>query len=159
MRINMISLSAILLSVILISGCGETVKMAKLVPAEKAGWTLAFHDDFERDKIGNDWKVVEGNWAMKEGSLRGGGTLVSAKKFMTPGKTTYLRMEFEGATDIKPFLSFKDGPDFKVVISDMSSFLHVGNEAKKPFEDSYFFQFGGFNNKRNHIKTQSCNRK
>jgi len=69
----------------------------KLEPPEEAGWELIFEDDFAREELGPNWKVIEGNWSVQDGHLRGSGTLVSARGF--PG---FQRLEFEAVTDVRP---------------------------------------------------------
>ena len=128
---------------------------AKLVPAEEAGWELAFSDDFERDELGRNWEVVDGKWGLQEGCLRGSGALLSARGFPGGGALAFLRMEFEAATDVKALALTKKGPQLKPRISDLSSYIHAQafkEGGKQPFETGCFFQFGGFWNKKNQVR-------
>ena len=118
--------------------------------AEKAGWTLVFSDDFKRTELGKDWVVVDGNWKVENGCLRGSGTLMSALGFPSDYPPGFLRMEFEAISAVKPIIFFKDKPTPKVGLSDLSAFIHVGTN-KNPLGKGYFFQFGGQMNTRNKI--------
>ena len=113
--------------------------------AEKAGWTLVFSDDFKRAELGKDWEVVDGNWKMEDGGLRGSGELISAHGFPSDYPPGFLRLEFEAVSDVKPIIFFKDQPKPKVGLSDLSSFIHAQplEKNKNPFSKGYFFQFGG----------------
>ena len=82
--------------------------------AEEAGWELVFSDDFDRDELGNDWKVVGGKWEVKDGALHGGGVLISTRIFSGAGAPAYQRMEFDASVDMT-----------KGRISDMSPMLHI----------------------------------
>ncbi len=35
------------------------------------GWKVVFADDFDRDKLGERWKVVGGDWSIDDGALKG----------------------------------------------------------------------------------------
>jgi len=121
--------------------------------AEDAGWTLIFSDDFDREELGTDWVAVDGDWTIKDNSLRGSGTLLSAKGF--PGDSTqgFLRLEFEATTDVKPIIFFPDRPPPEVSVGDISSILNAQPpDAGAPIETGYFFQFGGNLNTRNQIQ-------
>ena len=121
--------------------------------AEKAGWTLVFSDDFKRAELGKDWEVVDGNWKMEDGGLRGSGELISAHGFPSDYPPGFLRMEFEAVSAVKPIIFFKDKPTPKVGLSDLSAFIHAQplEKNKNPFSKGYFFQFGGQMNTRNKI--------
>jgi len=110
---------------------GERVDFRK---AEEAGWELVFSDDFDRDELGKDWKVVGGKWEVKDGALHGGGVLVSTRTFPGDRATAYQRMEFDASVDMT-----------KGRISDLSSVLHIkdATSESEALESGYFFQFGG----------------
>jgi hypothetical protein len=129
-------------------------KTIKPAPAEQAGWKLAFSDDFDRNELGEDWLVVDGKWTVEHSCLRGSGTLISARGFPKDSPPGFQRLEFEAATDVQPIIFFKDKPKPKVVVSDLSSFIHArpAEKAKSPLETGYFFQFGGMNNTRNQLR-------
>jgi len=115
----------------------------KMVSAEESGWELAFTDDFSRDKPGPEWRVVDGDWSLKEGLLTGSGMIQLARAF--PG---FQRLEFK-AEAIEPV------PGAEVdYISDLSSVIHAQPEGK-PLSTGYFFQFGGQANTKNAILRKS----
>jgi len=121
--------------------------------AEQTGWTLAFSDDFKRNELGKDWVIVEGDWKVTDGCLRGSGILLSAQGF--PQKDAgFQRLEFEAVTDVQPIIFFPDKPKPKVVVGDISSFIHAG--PGDPFKTGYFFQFGGVHNTVNKIQRQGA---
>lgn len=127
---------------------------ADLVPAEEAGWTLVFSDDFDRDEIGDAWEIVSGSWEIEEGSLRGSGTLITASSLAQDDAEGYFRLEFEAATDVQPFILLPGAPPPEVTVSDISSFIHAKDPEEtdmNAFASGYFFQFGGFHNTRNRI--------
>jgi len=120
----------------------------KRTPPEEAGWELIFEDDFAREELGPNWKVIEGNWSVQEGHLRGSGTLVSARGF--PG---FQRLEFEAVTDVRPVALLGAAAEAVVSVSDISSFIQARLEENvSPTRPGYFFQFGGFMNTRNRLR-------
>jgi len=147
-RIRYIVSFGILISIFVFNGCSSVKK------AEDTGWKLVFSDNFKRDKLGKNWKVINGNWIVKDGYLRGNGTLICIKEFFKKDQDGCIRLEFEAASDVQPFLFFKNRPKFKVVLSDMSSFIHALplEKNKNPINSGYFFQFGGYNNQKNQIR-------
>lgn len=144
-----------MLCLLSITGClSKPAQTTKLIPAEKAGWKLAFSDNFNRNELGGNWKVINGDWKITDGTLCGNGTLISTKEFLAGNKPGYQRLEFEAASDAQPFLFFKNKPKFKVIVSDISSFIHAKSPktAETPMNTGYFFQFGGRNNQINQLK-------
>jgi hypothetical protein len=127
---------------------------ASTPPAEQAGWTLAFRDDFNRSELGENWKVLDGQWIVKDGWLRGTGTLIAAHGFPEDNSPAFQRLEFDAVTDVQPIIFFKNKPKPRVVVGDLSSFLQVrvGDSGKFPWTSGYFFQFGGQNNEVNRIQ-------
>ncbi|MCA1808010.1 MAG: DUF4838 domain-containing protein [Kiritimatiellia bacterium] len=122
---------------------------ATLEAAEQAGWDLVFHDDFERDELGDDWQVVEGVWTVSDGALRGAGTLASARGFPADGAPAYLRMEYEAHTDVQP-----SAEGVPVAVSDLSAVLQgKTDDPDQPdfLKTGYFFQFGWKMNRRTRI--------
>ena len=149
-------------------GCGSTgpdianASPAVMAPgpaaAEEAGWTLAFRDAFERNELGKDWTVAEGKWTVENGCLRGSGILLTAKGHPPAAAVGFQRLEFDAVTDVRPIIFFPNKPKPKVVVSDMSCFVHAAppREGTTPLTTGYFFQFGGFNNKRNQIRKEGA---
>ncbi|MFA7158698.1 MAG: hypothetical protein WC299_05290 [Kiritimatiellia bacterium] len=146
----------------LLSGAGglaEDAKKTEAAPAagdaEKSGWKLLFSDDFKRNELGKDWVAVDGEWKVENGYMRGSGTLISAKGIPADYPPGYQRLEFEAATDVQPIIFFKDKPKPKVMVGDLSSFIHAQppDKAKKsPLQTGYFFQFGGLHNTLNQLQ-------
>ena len=129
-------------------------RSAKLVPAEKAGWRLAFSDDFEQNELEDGWKCLEGEWTIEDGCVRGSGTLISTRGFSGAGSPGFQRMEFEVSTDVKPLAFLKKATDSSAPVSDLSSFIHakLDGEEPNPLGTGYFFQFGGFWNTKNQLR-------
>lgn len=119
----------------------ETSRVA-LQQASAGDWQLAFIDDFERPELGPDWQVLDGEWRIEEGALRGHGVLISERLFPADGAPAYQRLEFDAAIDMT-----KDSA------SDLSSLLHLPavDSATEALGAGYFFQFGGEHNKRHQI--------
>ena len=128
-------------------------KTVRLQSAEEAGWELVFSDEFDRKELGGDWTVLEGNWTVEDGALRGSGTLVSSRDFPGGNAVGYLRMEFDAVTDVGA-AGFLGKGAAAPRVSDMSAVLHgkLVEEATDFLESGYFFQFGGKWNKTNQIR-------
>ena len=108
----------------------------KLRDARSAGWHLVFQDDFDRKKLGDKWKVIDGKWSLADGTLTGSGALISARGFPADNAAGFQRLEFEAVTTL-PATS---------KVSDLSSFIHCEHTAddREPWKSGgYFFQFGG----------------
>jgi len=127
---------------------------AAVVPAQDAGWTLVFRDDFERHDLGENWRVVDGQWIVKDGHLRGSGILISARGIPADGPPGFQRLEFDAVTDVQPIIFFKNKPKPRVVVGDLSSFIQAQAPEKNenPLATGYFFQFGGMNNTVNQVQ-------
>lgn len=127
-----------------------------LRPAKEAGWELVFEDDFDRDEIGDDWIIADGSWEMKEGTLRGSGSIISAKGFPEGDAVGFQRIEFEAVTDVEALILLPGGPPPRLTVSDISPFIHAAphQEGQSAWQTGYFFQFGGFNNTVNQIRRQ-----
>jgi len=72
-------------------------QVEKATPESTRKWDLAFSDDFERDQLGDDWKVLVGEWRTEGGKLVSTGShaeIVITRKF--PGCQ---RLEFEAMTN------------------------------------------------------------
>jgi len=136
------------------SGRKTSRKTVRLQNADEAGWELVFSDEFDRNNLGDGWTVLEGNWTVEDGALRGSGTLVSSRGFPGGNAVGYLRMEFEAVTDVRSIDFLGKGATAGTRISDLSSILHgkLGEEAPDFLESGYFFQFGGKWNKTNQIR-------
>jgi len=111
--------------------------------AAKDGWRLAFSDDFRRDQLSNDWRVIDGKWSVADGRLAGQGTLVLNRAF--PG---FQRLEFEAATDAGVLKLF--GEEKPADVSDLSAFIQARPDDK-PADSGYFFQFGAQWNTRHKL--------
>ncbi len=148
-----------LLTLCFLTGFASTKAVAERVAdpqpseAEAAGWTLFFEDTFDRETLGEDWKVLDGDWKLVDGALLGSGTLISANGI--PGKDPpgFLRMEFEAISAVRPIIFFPNKPKPKVSLGDLSSFLNVQppESGKSPLTSGYFFQFGGMLNTAHRI--------
>ena len=131
------------------------VETSALKPPKEAEWELVFEDRFDREELGDGWRVTEGKWQIIDGALRGSGWIVSTRGFPGGDEVGFQRMEFEAVTDIKAFDVLGTGTDAAPQIGDMSSLLHVkwaADSKGSPIEKGYFFQFGGFWNTRNMIR-------
>ena len=129
------------------------MKGVKLVPAAEAGWRLVLHDRFQRNSLGANWQALDGKWTVSDGFLRGSGTLISTRGFPGGGSAGFVRMEFEAFTDQKPAVLLNKASKSKGRASDMSSFIHAkpSKESVAAVKSGYFFQFGGYWNKRNQL--------
>ena len=159
-RIRLATRIALILCLSVVCGCSTMgpATASGPAPAEEAGWELAFSDAFEREALGKDWIVAEGKWTVADGCLRGSGTLVTAKGYPAGSAVGFQRIEFDAVTDVQPIIFFPNKPKPKVVVSDMSCFIHAAPPQKgsTPLTSGYFFQFGGFNNKRNQIRKEGA---
>jgi len=63
-------------------------------PDPDGEWILQFEDSFDREELGTNWNLLDGEWRIEKGHLVGCGTILCARKF--PGVQ---RVEFEAATD------------------------------------------------------------
>lgn len=52
----------------------------KAVTEKKGEWKMVFSDDFSRKDLGNDWKIIHGNWKIANGVLSGRGDAVYINK-------------------------------------------------------------------------------
>lgn len=122
---------------------------ARLVPAEEAGWELAFSTDFDTNDLAENWNAVGGMWRIEDGALHGAGAISSARGFPTDGSPAYQRLEFEVMTDVP---NKADGSAPK--ISDFSAVIHgvEADDADAFLTSGYFFQFGWKWNQRTRIQ-------
>jgi hypothetical protein len=107
----------------------EYIKSSKepAVRLAPATWAMVFSDDFNRPALGPDWKIVQGDWSLKEGALvSSGGTLLCARKFPGLHKVTF---DAEAAPN--------------PALSDISPFIQAGARGHA---EGYLLQFGGHNN-------------
>ncbi|MCA1810094.1 MAG: hypothetical protein ABR497_06935 [Kiritimatiellia bacterium] len=126
--------------------------------SEKDGWKLLFHDDFNRKELGEDWQVVNGEWEIVDGALRGSGTLLTSKGIPADYPPGFQRIEYKAVTDVQPIIFFPDRPKPKVSVGDMGCIIHAQpSEAGAPTRTGYFFQFGGFHNTRNNLSRAGTN--
>ena len=97
-------------------------------------WRLVFSDDFERDSPGDSWKVISGNWKVKNGKLisseSGGGKIVLLKRI-----EGFHRLEFDAVSNAgRP--------------CDLSPFIHSNTDqtSSSGSTPGYLFQFGASGN-------------
>jgi Domain of unknown function (DUF4838) len=138
-----------------ISQMPKSSKAVKLVSAEKAGWQLAFRDDFKRKELGDDWRALEGDWLIKDGVLQGSGTLISTRGFPDGDAVGFQRMEFDVTAYVNQSLAADKTSKSSNAgsVSDMSSLIHVPAATKisQLIQGGYFFQFGGRWNKKTQL--------
>ncbi|MBI3987244.1 MAG: hypothetical protein HY343_10005, partial [Lentisphaerae bacterium] len=84
-------------------------------------WMLSFEDTFQRATLGPDWRVLDGEWRLDNGSLVGHGSLLCLRRFRG-----YHRVEIEA-------VALTDTP------CDLSVFLQANEEGWK---SGVFFGFG-----------------
>ena len=131
----------------------ESKSQPKPSSAEELGWELIFHDTFDREELGDKWKVVNGKWEIIDGQLHGNGGLVSAQGYPAKGPSGYQRLEFEAISNVRG-LDLFPGDKPKVVISNMDGFIHAQSlevAGKNTMYSGYFFQFGAIHNTLNRI--------
>ena len=112
-----------------------TVANAADDAATRAGWTLQFTDDFNRDALHAgeidlkppDWQVLSGNWRIENGMLRGESDAIIALLLRFPGDQ---RLEFDAVAQDN--------------VCDLSGIL--GTSERGGYSDGYFFGFGSENN-------------
>lgn len=134
----------------------ESTPPSKPQSAKALGWELIYHDTFGRKDLGENWKAIDGKWAIVGGLLHGDGTLISTQGYPANGPAGYQRLEFEAVSNIRG-LDLFPGSKPKVVASDMDAFIHVQSlkaAGKNPMMTGYFFQFGGNYNTANRIRQQ-----
>ena len=130
-------ISTAIFSLISLNGC--TQQSAKTGGSAKAppGWTLQFSDDFERAENENNWKALNGNWAIKDGWLTCSGwtekEIICNKKF--PGAH---RLEFDARTDENP--------------CDLSGIICTGDYG---YINGYLFGFGSEYNTYSQLLAQA----
>ena len=105
-------------------------------PVEEA-WHLAFSDDFQREELGANWRVLEGECGVRR-QTRGEWRAAVDKPF-----PAFHRLEFEAATDAGAVVLF--GERRPAEVSDLSCFLQAP-AAADPAGAGYLFQFGGQRN-------------
>ena len=133
----------------------QPAEVAEYKSAREAGWTLAFEDDFNRGELGEGWRVLDGDWSVQDGALRGSGAIVTSRGFPEGRDIGFQRMEFEASTAVEPMEFMGQADRTMVRVSDLSSMIHFNAEetdTKQPFNIGYFFQFGGNWNRRNQIR-------
>jgi hypothetical protein len=99
-------------------------------------WTLAFSDDFQRDELGDDWKIIAGDWRIEDGNLvcgTGHSEIVINKTF--PGCQ---RIEFQAVTHA-------ERP------CDFSPIIHSAGKGTRRSDGGYLLQFGGAGNTLNRV--------
>ncbi|MFA9478970.1 heparinase II/III family protein [Phycisphaerales bacterium AB-hyl4] len=100
---------------------------------ETGEWREVFTDDFDRETIGDNWHVIEGEWKIEDGQLVGHGTIINTHSF--PGAQ---RLSYRARTDA-------DEP------CDLSAFLR---SDARGFHAGVFFGFGSDMNRRSRITAQ-----
>ena len=144
----------IIISMLLLTGCLSAQENI-VKNAEEAGWELAFKDDFNREKLGTQWDVLDGKWRIENGTLSGNGVIITKRSFPERDKTGkiypggfalgYIRMEFD-ITLLKklPEIDISQKPDKKG--SDSGCFINArysDDADKTKIEPGYLFELGG----------------
>ena len=94
-----------------------------------APWELVFSDDFDRKELGNNWKIIHGNWRLVNGALSGRGDAI------------YINRSFPG--DQK--LEFDAWVDKNGTACDLDGIL--GDKKMERYGNSgYLFAFGTYGN-------------
>jgi len=127
-------ISLLLILKILIS---SEIKLSQERIKSETSWKLIFEDNFNRKNLGNQWKQYSGLWEIKNNALTVEGT-ESFIYFNIP-ITGNIRMEFDAWYQ-------KNGKS----PSDLGCFI-LG-KSKSPYETSYFFDFGAYENTRTKIE-------
>ena len=110
---------------------------------QKTAWKLHFSDDFNRSDIGGEWKVCQGDWSVKNGSLQGSGCIISTRGF-PDDSWGFTRLEYEVETDANTKLGF----------SGLGALIHARPPEKfsqNPWAGGYLFKFGDSTNTSNKI--------
>lgn len=99
-------------------------------------WKTVFQDDFQREKLGDAWKAVNGDWRISDGKLTcpSGGFIV-----INQDVDGFQRLEFTASSE-KP--------------GDLSPVIHCDGED---VDSGYLLQFGGMNNSFNQAKKMGEN--
>lgn len=96
------------------------------------GWTLVFEDHFQdREVPGDAWRVMEGEWAVRDGALTGRG-LVAINQLQEGQQRLEVEMSSETPGDLTP------------ILHTAGTSLHEG----------YFLQFAGVNNTFNQARRE-----
>ncbi|MCA1808758.1 MAG: DUF4838 domain-containing protein, partial [Lentisphaerae bacterium] len=101
-----------------------------LKPPKDAAWTLVFEDRFDREELGDGWRVADGEWRIVDGALCGSGWIVSTRGFPGGDDPGFQRMEFEAVTDVQTLDLPGMGSGGAPQVGDMSSLLHVKCPAR-----------------------------
>jgi len=102
-------------------------------------WQLQFEDGFEREKVGDKWDVVEGEWAVKDGWLMAKDTGFGAAQVLTSSK-------YAGSQKLEYDAKSSDPGDLSAILS-----------ANNSWQDGYFVGFGVQGNDRSYLKIQGMN--
>jgi hypothetical protein len=65
---SLASASSLFVAVLLGASPGAT---KKLDAPDTSTWKVVFADNFDRDKVGDRWKVAHGEWSVEDGALKG----------------------------------------------------------------------------------------
>lgn len=87
------------------------------------GWKLRFSDTFERPDLGDAWRILQGEWVIEKGWLRGSGMIMCTRKF-----DDAQRLEFNAKSD-EP--------------CDLSGIICAGADG---YSSGYFLGFGSEEN-------------
>ena len=104
-------------------------KPTKLANNENKPWKLVFKDNFNRKNIGDNWKIIHGNWKIENNALSGRGDAI------------YINKKFPG--DQK--LVFSAWVDKSKAACDLDGILGDKSMAKYG-NNGYLFAFGTYGN-------------
>gem|GEM_PF-1923686 len=106
----------------------QAPRLAMEAEAAPAGWHPAFEDRFERAELGSNWRVLDGEWQLRDGRLEGRGELLVALPFAGDQ-----RLEFDAGSDAP---------------GDLTGTLAVGEAG---FASGIFFGFASNENSRSKL--------
>jgi hypothetical protein len=100
-------------------------------PVVKGEWKLAFEDQFHREQLGDAWRVVDGNFTIRDGHLTGNGELYVVREFKGPQKVEFTAQVDAGRPPC-----------------DLSAILCAQSPTRDGYDQGYFFGLGNRSNVR-----------